>query len=219
LINITPIDPSTIPTAMCEIETVSKKAAQKVSVFTCDQQLYKVTINIMWDDPVIWKNFYPRIDGMHWVMCFVGCIGKLMQNSGIDLLMKAAFAGVDSMLVGKKFPMNTRALRIVVVELLRMLIDKTTTQDDLNETLQVLQKDSQLAEHWITNLIYPVFLIMLYVRAEREGEFSIDPSHWNYARDSIVYLCTIEKLPNCLHGKFMNGEHIVRLRDGDFNGI
>ena len=96
-----------------------------------------------------------------------------MQNSGLDLLMKAAFAGVDSMLVGKKLQMNTRTLWIVVVELLSMLIDKTTTQDDLNETLQVLQKDSQLAEHWITNLIYPVFLIMLYVRAEREGEFSL----------------------------------------------
>ena len=133
--------------------------------------------------------------------------------------MKAAFAGVDSILVGKKFPMNTRALRIVVVELLRMLIDKTTTQDDLNETLQVLQKDSQLAEHWITNLIYPVFLIMLYVRAEREREFNLAASHWNYARDSIVYLRTIEKLPNCLHEKFMNGEPIVRPRDGDFNGI
>ena len=119
-----------------------------------------------------------------------------------------------------------------MVELLSMLIDKTTTQDDLNETLQVLQKDSQLAEHWITNLIYPVFLIMLYVRAEREGEFSLHLNacykmvqyffaalHWNYARDMIVYLCTMEKLPNCLHEKFMNGEHIVRLRDGDFNGI
>ena len=86
-----------------------------------------------------------------------------------------------------------------MVELLRMLIDNTTTQDDLNETLQVLQKDSQLAEHWITNLIYPVFLIMLYVRAEREGEFSLHLNacykmvpYWNYARDSIVYLCTME---------------------------
>ena len=127
----------------------------------------------MWDDPVRWKNFYPRIDGMHWVMSFVGCIGKLMQNSGIDLVMKAAFAGVDSMLVGKKFQMNTRALWIVVVELLSMLIDKTTTQDDLNETLQVLQNDSQLAEHWITNLIYPVFLIMLYISVQSVKENSV----------------------------------------------
>ena len=98
----------------------------------------------------------------------------------------------------------------VVVELLGILIDNTTTQDDLNETMQVLQKDSQLAEHWITNLIYPVFLIMLYVRAEREGEFSLHlyacykmvpyffaASHWNYARDSIVYLRTMKNLPNC----------------------
>ena len=129
--------------------------------------------------------------------------------------------------------MNTRALQIVVVELLRMLIDKTTTQDDLNETLQVLQKDSQLAEHWITNLIYPVFLIMLYISVQSVKENSVFiympvikwyrtsllPHIWNSARDSIVYLRTIEKLPNCLHEKFMNGEHIVRLRDGDFNGI
>ena len=44
-------------------------------------------------------------------------------------------------------------------------------------------------------------------------------SHWNYARDSIVYLRTMENLPNSLYDKFMRGEHIVRLRDGDFNGI
>ena len=41
-----------------------------------------------------------------------------MTNSGLENLMKAAFAGVDKMLSGKKFPMNVRALRIVVVELL-----------------------------------------------------------------------------------------------------
>ena len=43
--------------------------------------------------------------------------------------------------------------------------------------------------------------------------------HWNYARDSIVYLRTMEKLPNGLFDKFMNGEHVIHLRDGLFNGI
>jgi len=73
---------------------------------------------------------------------------------------------------------------------------------------------------------------MLYVRVEREGDFSLHlhacnqmvpyffaASHWNYARDSIVYLHTMENLPDSLYEKFMNGEHIVRLRDSDFNGI
>ena len=43
--------------------------------------------------------------------------------------------------------------------------------------------------------------------------------HWNYARDSIVYLRTIEKLLNSFLDKFMNGEHVVHLKDGLFNGI
>jgi len=32
---------------------------------------------------------------MHWLMSFVGAVGKLMKNSGLDLLMKSAFAGVE----------------------------------------------------------------------------------------------------------------------------
>ena len=43
--------------------------------------------------------------------------------------------------------------------------------------------------------------------------------HWNYARDSIVYLRTIEKLLNSFLDKFMNGEHVTHLKDGLFNGI
>ena len=38
-------------------------------------------------------------------------------------------------------------------------------------TLQTLSKKNILAKHWIYNLIYPVFLMMMFVRAEREGEF------------------------------------------------
>ena len=43
--------------------------------------------------------------------------------------------------------------------------------------------------------------------------------HWNYARDSIVYLRTMEKLPNSLMDKFIRGEHVVYLKDGLFNGV
>ena len=52
LINKMPSDPSTILTAMCDVESASERAGQQVTVFTCDQQLYRVTIDIIWDDPV-----------------------------------------------------------------------------------------------------------------------------------------------------------------------
>ena len=232
LINKTLSDPSTMLTAMCDIEDASHQAGQQVTVFTCDQQLYRVIMDIIWEDPVRWKHFYPRIGGMHWLMSFVGAVGKLMKNSGLDLLMKTAFAGVEKMLVGKKFPQHVRALRIVVIELLRPLIDVNTCQDDFTATLQELSNKSKLAEHWIQNLIYPVFIMMMHIRGEREGEFGLHlyackkmipyffaAGHWNHARASIVYMRTMEKLPEYLVKKFMNGEHMVRIQNGLFNGI
>ena len=65
------------------------------------------------------------------------------------------------MLIGKKFPMNVRALTIVVVELLHTLIDKDAAREDMISTFQTLSDTSQLAKHWIKNLIYPVFLMMM----------------------------------------------------------
>ena len=98
-------------------------------------------------------------------------------------------------------------------------------------TFQTLSDTSHLAKHWIKNLIYPVFLMMMYIRAER-GEFGLHlycykkmipyffaAGHWNYARDSIVYLRSIEKMPTNLLNRFMNREHVIRIKDRLFNGI
>lgn len=232
LINKTPSDPSTILTAMCDVEKICEQSGLKETVFTCDQQLYRVTVDIIWNDPKRWSNFYPRIGGMHWLMSFVGFVGKLMKNSGVDRLLKAAFAGVEKMLICKKFPMNVEALRIVVIELLRGIITEETTHEEMVSTLQSLSEKSLLAKQWIDNLIDPVFLMLMYIRAEREGAFLLHlyccwkmipylfaAGHWNYARDGIVYLYSMEKMPHNLLKKFMDGEHIIRIKEGLFNGI
>ena len=88
-----------------------------------------------------------------------------MKNSGLDMLMKTAFAGIEKMLIGKKFPMNIRALQVVATELLRTLINEDTTQN-MATILQDISNKSRLAEHWIRKLIRPVLLLMMYVRAE-----------------------------------------------------
>ena len=189
-------------------------------------------MDIIWNDPSRWTYFYPRIGGIRWLMSFLGSVGKLMKNTGLDILKKTAFAGVKKMLIGKKFPMNVRALTIVVVELLHTLIDKDVAREDMISTFQTLSDTSQLAKHWIKNLIYAVFLMMMYIRAEREGKFGLHlycckkmityffaAGHWNYARDSIVYLRSIKKMPTNLLNRFINGEHVIRIKDGLFNGI
>ena len=48
-------------------------------------------------------------------MSFVGSVGVLMANSGLDEILKSAFGGVEHMLSGKKFPQNVRALHLVMV--------------------------------------------------------------------------------------------------------
>ena len=62
--------------------------------------------------------------------------------------------------------MNVRALRFAVVELLRGFVDDMVCREDLDQFLKKVPSKSVLAKHWVNNLIKPVFLMMLYIRAE-----------------------------------------------------
>ena len=150
-----------------------------------------------------------------------------MKNSGLDMLLKSAFAGVDQMLIGKKYPMNMRALRVVVLELLRGFLGGVESYEDLSKLLVILSGKSKLAEHWVNNLVFPVLLMMLFVRAERESNFLLHlyacyqmmpyfyaAGYWNYVRDGLVYLRTMEHLPDTLLEKFLVGEHVIHLQKG-----
>ena len=83
LINKAPSNPSIILTTMCDIEVTSHQAGQQVAVFTCNQQLFRAPIDIMWDDPARWNYFYAFIAEMYWLMTFIGSVGKLVKNSGL----------------------------------------------------------------------------------------------------------------------------------------
>ena len=112
------------------------------------------------------------------------------------------------MLTGKKFPMNVRALRFVVVELLHGFIDDTFCREDLDQFLKEVASKSVLAEHWVNKLIKPVFLMILYIHTERKREFRLylyacnqmmpyffAAGHVNYTRYGLCYIKTMEKLP------------------------
>ena len=51
LIGQTPSDPSTMMTAMIEEEKLTNEAGQAYTVFTVDQQLYRVILEIIWTNP------------------------------------------------------------------------------------------------------------------------------------------------------------------------
>ena len=167
-------------------------------------------------------------------MSFIGACGSLMKGSGLHQYLSSAFSGVSKMLIGKKFPVNMRALRLAAFEILRDHIDleNITCHDNLINALESLSEKSNLAEHWIENLIKPVLLMMAFVKAEREGDFALhlyccrmmmpyffSAKHVNYARYGICYINTMENLPPEVLTQFMKGEHVMRHQKGIWNAI
>ena len=78
LIDMPPADPTAIKTAIHQARKVSICHGQEFVVFTCDQQLHRVSLQVLWNDPVLYKCVFPRLGGMHFLMSFIGCIGTLM---------------------------------------------------------------------------------------------------------------------------------------------
>ena len=154
-------------TAAVKTMQLTEQTGQEYTLMTCDQQLYKILVDIKWAFPEKFKNLIPRLGGMHFLMSFIGCYDTLMTNSGQSELLRAAFGSVDKMLLGKNFPQNFRALRLVVEELLRGSIEDMIKMGDLTLFLDNISEQSPTSKLWVDNLIRPVLYMMLFVRAER----------------------------------------------------
>ena len=145
-----------------------------------------------------------------------------MTNSGLSELLRAAFGSVDKMLLGKNFPQNFRALRLVVKELLRGSIEDMIKMGDLTLFLDNISEQSPTSKLWVDNLIRPVLYMMLFVRAEREGDWPLHlyvvskmmsyffaAGHQNYAPYGLYYMHDMKKLPAQVLERFMRGEHVT----------
>ena len=104
LIDMSPAEPDTILTAMVESQRLTTRTGQVYTIFTNDQQLYRIAVNMTWVYPDRFQNFIPRVGGMHTLMSFAGSVGTLMADSGLENILQAAFGGVAKMLSGKNFP-------------------------------------------------------------------------------------------------------------------
>ncbi|XP_038064765.1 D(1A) dopamine receptor-like [Patiria miniata] len=153
LIDMDPADPDTMLTAMEEGQRLTQECGQTVTVFTTDQQLYKLAVNVMWAYPERFSQFIPRL-------------GEL---------------------------------------------------------------DNKL---WVENLVKPVLLMMIFVRAEREGDWPLHlwavnemipyffaAGHHNYARYGLYYLRSMERLQGEVLEMFMKRENVMRHKKGLWNGI
>ena len=234
LIDMLPSDPDTMMTALQEAKRLTNERGQKKVVFTCDQQLYKVAADVKWAYPNDFSDVILRLGGMHMLMSSVGAIGSLMAGSGLSEILSSTFAGVSKMLTGKKFTQNVRAMRLVSEELLRNIINRgdVMSMEDLLAHLDAAARKSKTSKLWVDCFIKPVFLMMLYVRAERESDWPLHlvavkrmlpyffaSGHVNYARYGLYYFRSMESLQGEELSMFMRGEHVMHHVPGLWNGI
>ncbi|MCP3889476.1 MAG: hypothetical protein GY702_11490, partial [Desulfobulbaceae bacterium] len=83
LIDCLPAHHDTIKTAIVKGLTLVKAAGQESLIFTVDQQLYKVTIDILFHQPSYSKYVLPVLGGMHMLMNFIHSIAVIMAGSGM----------------------------------------------------------------------------------------------------------------------------------------
>lgn len=72
LIDLTPSDPNTMMTPMVEAGKTTHSTSQKDTVFTCDQQLYKVLTDKNWAYPERFQYLIPWLGTIHLLMSFIG---------------------------------------------------------------------------------------------------------------------------------------------------
>ena len=145
LIDQKPSDPGSILTCLTEAIRLTEETGQEYTIMVFNQQLYKMLVDILWVYPFRFQKVIARLGGMDLLMSFIGCIGNLMKNSGLEEVLASAFAGMEKLLTGSKyFPQNVRALRMVVEELWRPYLPSLHTADDMEEFLNDVSKKSKL---------------------------------------------------------------------------
>ena len=104
---------------------------------------------MIWSDILRWNHVILRLGGMYWLMSlWVALVWvALIKNSGFVNWLEYAFAGVLKILTATNFPINVRALRFTVLELLKGFADNVTFFEDYQEKLESISQENILAEH------------------------------------------------------------------------
>ena len=89
LIDMNPAHPDSMLTAMTAAQRLTKACGQAITILTNDQQLYRVAVNVKWVYPDRFSEFIPGLGGMHMLMSFIGCVGVLMADTGLEDIMKS----------------------------------------------------------------------------------------------------------------------------------
>ena len=133
-----PADPDIMHTAMEEAMPLASECGQDITMFTNDQQLYRVAVKVMWVYP---DRFPEYLDSKTWRHAYadelyIGCFRNLMTDSGLEDVMKVALGSLSQMPLDQRYPQNFRSLRIVIEKLPWPILDNAASREELKNVLK-----------------------------------------------------------------------------------
>ena len=72
-----------------------RAAGDDVLIFTADQQLYKIVIDIMFYQPTYFESAIPVLGGMYMLMNFIHATAVIMAGSGMNEILAGTFGSVE----------------------------------------------------------------------------------------------------------------------------
>ena len=162
----------------------------RLYIYANDQQRYRITTQLTCSTPKLWETFFPILGGMH-TLSFFGAVGVLMANTGLKELLESASGSVDAILKGNIF---YKMLEHCVKILWTVFEDEDIQDTDfLIGKLMAIVNSSRTAKLWCDGLNKPFFIIIMFVRAACEADWSLHvkfvelvlpyftaAGHWNY---------------------------------------
>ena len=131
-----------------------------------------VAQQIKWWDPQKFRDVVLRPGAMHIIMSFLGCIGTQMKGSGLDVLIGAAFGGMNGIFTGKAWVGAMRAFRMVLAALLQNILSTgAKTCEEISAYMEEARKHPT-GRHWVDNFLKPTILAHQFIRVERAGSSS-----------------------------------------------
>ena len=166
-----------------------------------------VAQQIKWWDPQKFRDAILRPGAMYIFMSFLGCIGTLMKGSGLDVLIGAAFGGMNGIITGKAWVRAMRAFRMVLAALLQNFLRTGAKTCEYISAYMEEARKHPTGRHWVDNLLKPTVLAHQFIRAEREGNwlfqqlclelmspYFFSAGHFHYARHISWHLLDMRYL-------------------------
>ena len=119
-----PSDLNTVYTVLKRADSMFQRLGQSEVILTWDEALYSKAQIIKWRNPDKFKNVFNRLGGFHRATDFMGIIGIVMKDGGLeDILIEGNVyegAAVAKILEGKPYNRGIRAHKIVYEAMWRL---------------------------------------------------------------------------------------------------